>query len=65
MKKGTSGQNVNRWFSFCSSQPEFMKIQKIVSNNVQEAGKVVNKQKPSMVCILVFSATVWHLRNVG
>ena len=56
MKKGTAGQNVNRWFSYCSSQPEFKKVQEMVANNSQMGKNAVEKQnKPSSVCrILLF-----------
>ena len=49
VKKGTAGENVTRWFSYCSSQVEFKKIQKLVSNNSQAANNTIEKKKPSHV----------------
>lgn len=49
MKKGTSGENVSRWFSYCSSQPEFQKIQSMVADLSQVAKKPIEKKKPSSV----------------
>ena len=50
MKKGSAGENVSRWFSYCSSQAEFKKVQKMVSNNSQGTKAEAEKQKPSSVC---------------
>eukprot|EP00795_Rhopilema_esculentum_P013436 gene13436-4307_t len=40
VKKETIGQNINRWFSYCSSQPGFKKALKMVPNASQkQSGK--------------------------
>ena len=63
MKKGTAGENVNRWFSYCSSQPEFKKIQKLVSNNIQAPQSKAEKLKPSSVCIELFISVDLFFNN--